>query len=82
MVSSLNTSVVPKTDFQAIVQQADSELASAGLAPIPDKGKIQHVRTIRNDAQHKAKYPNETDVSDCRTYTRDFLQQIVLNVGH
>jgi hypothetical protein len=35
---------------------------------------------LRNDAQHKAKYPNETDVSDCRTYTRDFLAQTFFDV--
>jgi hypothetical protein len=69
-----------KNDFQQIVKQADDALVLAGLPPIPDKIKIQHVRTLRNDAQHKAKYPNENDVSDCRTYTRDFLKQIILDV--
>lgn len=80
VVSALNTAVVPKSEYQAIVQQADSELVNAGLLAVQDKAKIQHVRTLRNDAQHKAKYPNDTDVSDCRTYTRDFLTQIILNV--
>lgn len=80
VVSVLDTSVVPKSDFQAIVQQADEKLINAGLPTVPDKARIQHIRTIRNDAQHKAKYPNETDVSDCRTYTRDFLRQLILNV--
>jgi hypothetical protein len=69
-----------KNDFQHIVTQADDELILAALPPVPDKIKIQHVRTLRNDAQHKAKYPNEHDVSDCRTYTRDFLKQIILDV--
>ncbi len=80
VVSAINSTVTPKNDFQAIVQQADNELVAAGLPLVPDKARIQHVRTLRNDAQHKAKYPNETDVSDCRTYTRDFLRQITLNV--
>jgi hypothetical protein len=80
IVSSLNAAVVPKSEFQAILQQADNELANAGLPAVPDKAKIQHVRTLRNDAQHKAKNPNDADVSDCRTYTRDFLVQMVSDV--
>lgn len=69
-----------KTDFQSIVNQAESILLANQLSNIPDKPKIQHVRALRNDAQHKAKYPNENDVSDCRTYTQDFLRQITQNV--
>jgi hypothetical protein len=80
VVGAVDPSASPKNDFQGIVRQADDILAAAGLPPVPDKVKIQHVRTLRNDAQHRAKYPNESDVSDCRTYTRDFLIQIVSDV--
>jgi hypothetical protein len=33
------------------------------------------VHSIRNDAQHRARHPSKTEVSDARTYTRDFLSK-------
>lgn len=80
IVSSLDPSRTPADGFQGLIQQCDSLLATAGYNPIPDKANIQYIHSIRNDAQHKAKYPNETDVSDCRTYCRDFLQKVIVNV--
>lgn len=79
VVSSLNPSKNLANDFQGIVKQAESELTTKGIT-IPDKVKIQHVRTLRNDAQHKAKYPDVIEVTDCRTYTRDFLRQTFQDV--
>ena len=79
VVSALNPSKNLSNDFPGIVTQAENELATHNVT-IPDKVKIQHVRTLRNDAQHKAKYPNENDVNDCRTYTRDFLIQTFSDV--
>jgi hypothetical protein len=80
IVGSLDTSKTPADGFQGLIQQCDSLLATAGCNPIPDKANIQYIHSIRNDAQHKAKYPNESDVSDCRTYARDFLQKIIFEV--
>lgn len=80
VVSSLDSSKTPSDNFQGLIQQCDDLLPKAGYNPVPDKANIQHVHSIRNDAQHKAKYPNESDVSDCRTYTRDFLQKIISDV--
>jgi len=80
VVGSLEPSKVPSDAFQGLVQQSDKLLVDGGYNPVPDKANIQYVHSIRNDAQHKAKYPNESDVSDCRTYTRDFLQKIVADV--
>ncbi len=80
MVSSLEPSKAPANSFQGLVQQGDRLLATAGYSPVPDKANIQYVHSIRNDAQHKAKYPNESDVSDCRTYTRDFLRSVLTDV--
>ena len=74
------TSKPVKTEFQEIVQQADQLLLTNGLPEVPDKAKIQYVRGIRNDAQHKAKYPGPNEVNDTRTYSRDFLKQILINV--
>jgi hypothetical protein len=79
-VAGALTSKPVKDNFPDVLQQADSLLADNNLSEVPDKAKILFVRSIRNDAQHKAKYPNPTDVSDCRTYSRDFLRQIMPNV--
>lgn len=75
IVASLEASKQPSDEFQGLVQQVNSILVQSGLGALPDKPNIQHVHSIRNDAQHKAKYPNDSDVSDCRTYTRDFLRK-------
>jgi hypothetical protein len=80
VVSSLDSSKTPSDAFQSLVQQADDLLSKSGYNPVPDRANILHVHSVRNDAQHKAKYPNESDVSDCRTYARDFLQKIVADV--
>jgi len=79
VVGSLTSKPV-KNEFQEVLQQADSLLLAAGLPEVPDKARIQYVRNIRNDAQHKARYPGPIEVSDSRTYSRDFLKQVILNV--
>jgi hypothetical protein len=80
IVAVLEPAKTPADGFQGLIQQADRLLADAGLPSIPEKANIQHVHSLRNDAQHKAKYPNETDVSDSRTYVRDFLSKSISNV--
>jgi len=80
IVGSLDPSKTPADGFQGLIQQCDPLLATAGCNPIPDKANIQYIHSIRNDAQHKAKYPNESDVSDSRTYCRDFLQKVIVDV--
>jgi len=77
VVGSLDASSTPNDRFQGLVQQVENLLANAGSNQLPDKANIQHIHAIRNDAQHKARYPNEIEVSDCRTYARDFLQKIL-----
>lgn len=54
--------------------------ATPPIPPVPDAQKIRRVRKIRNAAMHDATYPTTADINDCRTYTRDFLQQLVTNV--
>jgi hypothetical protein len=80
VVGALDASKTPPESFQPLVQQADALLAKVGSEPVPDKANILHVHSLRNDAQHKAKYPNESDVHDCRIYTRDFLRKTMANV--
>ncbi len=80
VVSSIDASKIPADGFQSVVQQADKLLASKSMNSIPNQAHIQYVHTIRNDAQHKARYPGEIEVNDCRTYTRDFFQAIFQDV--
>lgn len=80
VVGALDPRQTPSSDFQGVLQQAERLLVAANLPVPPHKAQIQHVRALRNDAQHKAKYPNDTDLNDCRTYTRDFLKQTILDV--
>lgn len=79
-VGSLDSSRTPADGFQGLIQQVDNLCTQAGMNPIPDRANIQHIHSIRNDAQHKAKYPNESDINDCRTYTRDFLHKIFFEI--
>ena len=80
VVASLDPSKPAPDHFQGLIQQADTLLEKQGCDPIPDAAQIRHVHSLRNDAQHKAKYPNESDIGDCRTYTHDALRKIARNV--
>src|SRR5581483_1011894 len=55
-------------------------MQQSGLGALPDQRRITRVHEIRNDAQHRAKFPDPSEVSDCRTYVRDFLQQVTVHV--
>ncbi len=76
VVSSLDPTKTPSDGFPSLLNQVDDVLSKKGLANIPDRANIVHVHNIRNDAQHDARYPNNSEISDCQTYTRDFLKKI------
>ena len=71
-----------KDRFPELIKQCDELCAKYSLGSLSDKLNIDHVHKIRNDAQHDAKYPNDSDVSDCRTYTRDFLNNLFNQIWH
>jgi hypothetical protein len=71
-VSCLDPSKTPADSFQGLIQQCETLMTASSLGDIPDKANIQHIHSLRNDAQHKAKYPNDSDINDCRTYCSDF----------
>lgn len=70
------------SDLSELIRIGDDVFARAtpAIPLVPDAQKIRRVRKIRNAAMHDATYPTPADVSDCRTYTKDFLQQLVTNV--
>lgn len=66
-------------NFPAVVEQALNALKKKNL-PQPSTKNILRVHDLRNDAQHQARYPTEIELSDCRTYTRDFLSELCTTV--
>ena len=80
VVNSLNAMKTPADSFQGLIDQADKLLGSESMKLVPEKARIRHVHSLRNDAQHKAKYPNKSDLDDCRIYIRDFLKAFVQDV--
>jgi len=80
VVTALDTTKVSADGFQSLIQQVETVLMSNNLGTLPDKGNILYVHTIRNDTQHKSKYPTENDVSNCQIYSRDFLCKVLMQV--
>ena len=80
VVNSLDAVKTPADSFQGLIYQADKLLGSESMKLVPEKAHIRHVHSLRNDAQHKAKYPNKSDLDDCRIYIRDFLKAFVQDV--
>jgi hypothetical protein len=76
---ALNPTIKFQQNFPELIKQVDGELAALG-GKLPNVAHIQYIHKIRNDAQHYAKFPSEIEVSDCRTYTRDFLIQTFSDV--
>lgn len=74
----------PKSDadqhFHNLLQRADDALKQKGFAPLTNTPTIKHIHGIRNNAQHKTIYPNETDVHDCRIGTNEFLNKVLMDV--
>jgi len=77
---ALDTSKTPPTGFPELIKDTKALLKTNGLGSLPDEAHVKYVRHIRNNAQHQAQYPNEADLSDCRTYTRDFLNTVVQQI--
>ena len=80
VINSLDAVKTPADSFQGLIAQANELLGSVSMKLVPEKAHIQHVHSLRNDAQHKAKYPNKSDLDDCRIYIRDFLKAFVQDV--
>lgn len=80
VIGSLDSSKTPPDRFQELVQESNNLLTKNNLPPFSDLSHIQWVHSIRNDAQHKAKIPSAENVSDSRTYTRDFLERAMNDI--
>ena len=80
VVAELESHRPPTDDFNGAIQQCEAALEKAELGLLADRANLFHVHGIRNDAQHKARYPSPVEVSDARTYTRDALDKLTLQV--
>jgi hypothetical protein len=77
IVGTLDPTKTPSESFPSVLQQVDDLISKASLGVTPDRANLMHVHSIRNDCQHKAKYPSDTETIECRIYCRDFLQKTV-----
>ena len=79
MLKTIVPAIAPRKEenlaerFQPLVEQCDAAMTKADLGQLPDKDQIRLTHTIRNDAQHKARYPTEKEVIECENYTKIFL---------
>lgn len=80
VVSVLSSKMLKARSFPEIITEVNQKLRDAGISDLSDEGHIRWVHDLRNDAQHKAKYPSENELAECRIYTRDFLQKTVKQV--
>lgn len=80
VATALDLAKTPNDTFPGVLQQAQDIMSKQNLGDLPERAHILHVHNVRNGAQHKASWPSVSDVSDCRTYTRDFLQTLVQQV--
>ena len=80
VINSLDASKNPPDSFQSLIEQIKTLLVDKQMKTIPNLRQIRHVHSLRNDAQHKTKYPNKSDLDACRIYVRDFLKIFVSNV--
>jgi hypothetical protein len=80
IVEALDQHNQPSDSHNGLVQQCEKLLLEHKITALPNRAHVIRVHSIRNDAQHKAKYPNETDISDCRVYARDFCREVIQNI--
>lgn len=65
-----------EASFPAKVTQLEKLLDET----FPNKSQILRVHELRNDAQHRAKYPTADELNECRVYTKLFLTNFVSQV--
>jgi len=80
IISSLDTKDQPENTFQNVLKQVKDKLQESGFPSLPDEANIRHVHGLRNDTQHKAKYPTDDDVKESQFFVSDFLQKVTLQI--
>ena len=80
VVSSLGAVRSLSESFPGLIEQCENCLNNNGPGSLSNRNNLLYVHSIRNEAQHRARFPTVTEVSDCRTYTRDFLDSLLKEV--
>jgi len=75
VIGFLDPKKTPKDDFSSLLNQLDSLFDTKGYGKIPQRANILHVHSLRNDAQHKGKYPNEQNIEESLVFVRTFLDE-------
>ncbi|MEV6273542.1 hypothetical protein AB0L64_40675 [Kribbella sp. NPDC051936] len=75
----LRSKVDPKIQgFRPLLEGAADTFRNAGSAnDVPGRAGLEHVRSLRNAAQHEARIPTEIEVHECLVYARDAAVEIV-----
>ncbi|MCB0195753.1 MAG: DUF4145 domain-containing protein [Anaerolineae bacterium] len=81
VIQELTSKKKPEFTFPDLIKQVDSLLKENNLGEFPNRARVEKIHDFRNDAQHKAKSPSETDVRDCIEYTNTFLEQLLVKFG-
>ena len=75
IIGTLKPKETAETTFQKLFEQVEGALKTNQLN-LPERQGVLHLHQLRNDAQHKVRYPTEIEVSECRIYIRNFLREI------
>jgi len=80
ILTSIDSTKTPADKFPSLLNQVDEVLSRNSFDSISDRANILRVHNIRNDAQHDAREPSGSELSDCSTYARDFLKNVTKQI--
>ena len=75
IIASLNGRMNQGDKFKQLCNIANNLLLDSHAAGLPEQNGINKVHSIRNAAQHEARYPTIYELNDCRTHVADFLSE-------
>lgn len=66
--------------FSQLIADADTQLQNAGFGKLPDSSRAEHIRKVRNAAQHDGRVPTEQEVVESQVHAADFLEAVCRHV--
>jgi len=60
---ALNSTRKIPQQFSILIRDTDALLVSNNLGNLPNQAHLTHIHNIRNDAQHHARYPNDSSAT-------------------
>lgn len=77
---ALDSAKTPPEQFAGLIDSLNALLEKEGLDEVPQAANLFTLHRVRNDAQHRARYPTEREVNESRVHARDFLSGLVSQV--